>query len=256
MRVSADFVSVDGGVGQVVVSGQVDATTLPFARQRDRHQATIETVAVAFDDTGAVVSTLQTERTTLDLTDADYQEVLKQGLSYQRATALAPGRYQVRLATREDSTGLLGSAWQWVEIPDLTPGRLTLSSLFLLKESEPHARPPANPEAGPALRNAQALRHFSRSEGLYAQLYAYNPKRDAAGATDLVFQAEILRGGVSLGTAAPEPMTLGEPQAPPLPHTTRIKLQRFEPGDYELRVTVTDRKASSLATRRVAFTIE
>jgi hypothetical protein len=51
-------------------------------------------------------------------------------------------------------------------------------------------------------------------------------------------------------------MTLGEPQAPPLPHTTRIKLQRFEPGDYELRVTVTDRKASALATRRVAFTIE
>jgi VWFA-related protein len=252
VRVAADFVSVDPGVSQLVVSGQVETTTLPFARQRDRHQATIETVAVVYDETGAVASTLPTERTTLDLTDADYEQVLKRGIPYQRVAELGPGRYQVRLATREDSTGLLGSAWQWVEVPDLTPRRLTLSSLFLLKDSEPTA----NPEAGPVLRNAQAQRRFNRSESLYAQLYAYNPKRDAAGAADLVFQAEVLRGGTLLGTAAPEPMLQGEPQGAPLPHISRIKLQRFEPGDYELRVTVTDRKANAMATRRVAFSVE
>ena len=87
------------------------------------------------------------------------------------------------------------------------------------------------------------------------QLYAYNPKRDAAGATDLVSQAEILRGGVLLGTAAPEPLEQTETPGP-VSHTSRIKLQRFEPGDYELRVTVTDRNASAMATRLVKFTVE
>jgi len=41
-----------------------------------------------------------------------------------------------------------------------------------------------------------------------------------------------------------------------VPHTTRIKLQRFDPGDYELRVTVTDRNASSMVARQVGFTID
>ena len=85
------------------------------------------------------------------------------------------------------------------------------------------------------------------------QLYAYNPKRDDAGATHLVAQAEILRGGVVLGTAAPEPMEQGQG---PVPHVSRIKLQRFEPGDYELRVTVTDRNANAIASRSVAFTVQ
>jgi hypothetical protein len=87
-------------------------------------------------------------------------------------------------------------------------------------------------------------------------VYAYNPKRDPSGSTNVVSQAEILRGGVTLGTAAPEPIALGDAQGPPLPHTTRIKLQRFEPGEYELRLTVTDRNAGSLASRRVAFSID
>ena len=73
---------------------------------------------------------------------------------------------------------------------------------------------------------------------------------------NLVSQAEILRGGVTLGTAAPEPIEQGEPQGPPLPHTTRIKLQRFEPGDYELRLTVTDRNANAMTARRVTFSID
>ena len=61
---------------------------------------------------------------------------------------------------------------------------------------------------------------------------------------------------MTLGTAAPEPIEQGAPQGPPLPHTTRIKLQRFEPGDYELRLTVTDRNANAITSRRVAFTID
>ena len=61
--------------------------------------------------------------------------------------------------------------------------------------------------------------------------------------------------GVLLGTAAPEPMVPDEAQGS-VPHTSRIRLQRFEPGDYQLRVTVTDRNASSMATRLVEFTVE
>ena len=252
VRLSADFLSLDAGVTQVVVSGSVDVATLPFVRRHDRRQATIESVALVYDETGAVAATLPTERTALDLADADYEKVLRDGLPYQKAVTLGPGRYQVRLATREDATGVLGSAWQKVEVPDLAAGRLAVSSLFLLKDAGADGAA-AGPDAAPVLLTAQALRRYRRTESLYVQLYAYNPKRDGTGATNLVAQAEILRGGGVLGTAAPEPIEQGQG---PASHTSRIKLQRFEPGDYDLRVTVTDHNANAIASRSVAFTVE
>ena len=79
VRLSADFVSLDPGVTQVVVSGSVDVATLPFVRRRDRRQATVESVALVYDETGAVAATLPTERSAMDLTDADYEQLLRAG---------------------------------------------------------------------------------------------------------------------------------------------------------------------------------
>lgn len=252
VRLSADFMGLEDGTTQLVVSGNVDVAKLPFVRLKDRRQATLESVAVAYDEEGRAAVTLPTERSAMDLSDADYAKLSTRGIPYLKAASLKPGRYQVRLAAREDATGLLGSAWQWVEIPAIAPGRLTVSSLFLLQEGEAAGAAADAPE----LRNAQALRRYHRGESLYAQIYAYHPRRDEAGDTRLFAQAEILSDkGTTLGKAAPEPMEAGEPEDPPVPHTSRIRLQRFEPGEYELRVTVSDENANAIATRRVAFTV-
>jgi VWFA-related protein len=254
VRLSADFVSLDGAATEVVVSGSVDVGMLPFVRRPDRRQATVETAALVYDEAGAVAATLETERTSMDLTDADYEQLRRRGVPYQRAVLLKPGRYQVRLAVREDATGLLGSAWQRVEVPDLAPGRLSLSSLFLLRDDGPSAAA-ASPEAIPALHSAQGRPLFGRTESLYVQLYAYNPKRDASGQVNLVSQAQVLRGGDLLATAAPEPM-VETATSGPVPHLSRIKLARLEPGDYVLRVTVTDRNAGEMVARAVAFSVD
>jgi len=42
-------------------------------RRRDHRQATVERVALVYDETGAVATTLPTERSAMDLTDADYE---------------------------------------------------------------------------------------------------------------------------------------------------------------------------------------
>ena len=253
VRLSADFVSSDGRDGEVVVNGSVDVSALPFARRDDRLQATVDTVAIALDETGRVVATLETERRSLDLSEADHAQLAQRGLPYVRAVALKPGRYQVRLAARDDATGLLGSAWRRIEVPDLASGRLTLSGLFLLKDAAGTAAT-AEPGVAPTLRSVQDLPRFGRAEHLYVQFQAYNAKRDTAGASDLVCQAAVLRGGAVLATAAPEPIEGGSSPGP-LPHLSRIGLRPFEPGDYELRITVTDRQANATATRVVPFTI-
>jgi VWFA-related protein len=254
VRLSADFLSLDGRSMRLMVSGNVDVSTLPFVRLPDRRQATIETAALVYDEEGAVAATLDTERTAMNVTDEDYAELVNQGIPYQQSVALPPGRYQVRFAAREDATGILGSTWKRLDVPDVASGRLALSSLFLLKDGgTPLAA--TSPGAATVLSSVQALPHFRRTESLYVQLCAYNPKRDAAGGIDLVAQSEVLREGVVLATAAPQAMAEGEPRGT-VPHTARIGLQQFEPGDYELRVTVTDRNASTMTSRAVAFTVE
>ncbi len=249
VRLCADFVSVDRGVSEVIVSGHADATRLPFVRQGDHYKTVVEMVAAVHDEAGAVVTTLAPQRLSLDMTEAQRERLSREGIPYQKTATLAPGRYEVRLTVRAAGAGAAGMASQWVEIPDLTAERLTLSSLFLLRAGEAAG-------SAPSLVLSQARRHFRPEEGLYVQLYAYNPRRDASGAASLAWQASILRGGVAAKTGALEPMTVGEAQGPPIPHTSRIEVGSVEPGDYELEVTVTDQNAGEKATRRVGFTID
>lgn len=253
VRLSADFVSLDGATCQLVVSGSVGVSALSFAVRGDRRHAAVETAGLVFDEAGQVAATLPASRTAMDLTEAEYAELVRRGLSYQRMVALKPGRYQVRLAVREDATGLLGSAWRRLELPDLTLGRLAASSLFLMRDERPAGVAPGA-DAAPALRSVQGLPRFGRADSLYVQLQAYNVRQDADARADLLVQAAVLRKGVVLATAAPEVME-GSAASPPV-HVSRIALQPFEPGDYELRVTLTDRRANASVARVAPFTVE
>jgi VWFA-related protein len=248
VQLSADFVSVDRGVSEVVVSGHVDTTTLAFVRDGDRYKAAVEMAAAVRDQTGAVVATLKPQRLSIDMSEAEHERLSRDGVPYQRAITLKRGTYDVRLTA--GAAGALGVASQRVEVPDLAPGRLTLSSLFLLKAGA--GADAADPGADLVL--SQAVRRFRRDESLFVQLYAYNAKRDSSGATSLVSQAEVLRGGAVLATAAPEPVVTGD--GPPVPHVSRIGLGSLEPGEYELQVTVTDRNSHEAAKRQVEFTVD
>ncbi len=249
VQLSADFVSVDRGVTEVVVSGHVDTGTLAFVRDGDRYKAALEMATVVRDQTGTVVAT-EPERLSMNMTEAEHERLSREGLPYQKTVRLERGTYDVRLTA--GTTGALGVASQRVEVPDLDPGRLTLSSLFLLKAGA--GAEAADPGADLVL--SQAVRRFRRNESLFVQLYAYNAKRDSSGATSLVSQAEVLRGGAVLATAAPEPVVTGRGDGPPVPHVSRIGLGSLEPGEYELQVTVTDRNANASATRQVEFTVD
>lgn len=255
IRFSADFVRLEGAA-QVVISGVVDVGGLPFTHREDRREAAIDTSGLVYDERGRVALLLDTERSLLGLTEADYERIRRTGLPYTRAATLPPGRYQVRLAARDEATGLLGSAWQRVDVPDLSQGRLAVSGLFLLEDAGAALTDlPAPTEAGPVLRSRQASRRFPRDRSLFAQIEIYNAGRAADGTVDLSAQAAVLRGGAVLAQTAPEPLSR-RAEAGVVTHVSRIPLQRFEPGTYELRMTITDRRANASASRRVEFVVE
>jgi hypothetical protein len=71
-----------------------------------------------------------------------------------------------------------------------------------------------------------------------------------------VAQAEIWRKGVMLAASPPEEMPQGDRGAPQVEHTRSIKLEPFPPGDYELRMVVTDQNSRQMTSRQAAFVIE
>jgi hypothetical protein len=180
------------------------------------------------------------ERAQLSLTEETYRRATTDGLTVQKTLALPPGRYQVRMAAREGTRSLLGSASQWVEIPEVVPGRVTLSSVFLLADAG---------AGGTDLTDVQAERRFRRGQGLHYVVHAYGLP-PSGGAT---LQAQVWQGSRLVGVTARHDL------APAAGETTakwseRIALDAFAPGDYELRVQAT--AGTAKAQRQVSFRVE
>jgi hypothetical protein len=273
----------------VVVSAQVDLGKVNFVDTAGRQEATVEVVGAVYNEAGMVAANLQAERVAMALKPETHQRVLKEGLRYRKVVTLQPGLYQVRLVVREEGTSRIGSASEWIEVPDLASGKLALSSVFLSAGGPAAAvaattAPPATaaaPAAGaPAvsaapgsngngaekaaaaghaeepLRDMQALKRFGRDDTLFFQLFVYNPRRDAANATDVILQAQVWTGPRMLAQSPITPVAVPEGAATVGLYTSSFPLTSFAPGSYELRITVNDRKSGQGQMRRVNFAVE
>lgn len=243
MRMSADFIDLPPAGPQAVLRARLDVTGVPFEPKADRYEADIEIVVAVYDEGGALVGSVSGERAQLSLTEDSYRRALSQGLTVQRTVALAPGRYQVRIAARESSRSLLGSAHAWVEIPDVAARPLTLSSVFLLADS-------GEGTESSGLDDAQVDRRFGRSQGLHYVVQVYEPP---AGRADVVLQAQVWRGKKLVGVT-PEHALAPSPEG--RKWSERLSLASFEPGSYDLVVLATDRVSKHRAERRTSFRVE
>lgn len=149
----------------------------------------------------------------------------------------------------------VGSASEWVEVPDLRKGRLTLSSLFLARARGEAA---AAGDAGLTRDPGEASRRrFPAGSELDVVLFAYNARADAAGAIDLAVRYRLCAEGRVLHEFASRPLPSGDggPSAP-VPGGARLSLAGLPPGEYVLQAVVEDRRAGTTAERGVGFTVE
>ena len=249
VRLRAAFVDRAPEGAQVVLSAHVDGAQIPFRKVGERQQAELEFVRVVADDAGRVVAPAEGKTATLDLTTANYERTLADGLAFQSVVPLRPGHYEARMLVRESRTGRLGTARQWIEIRDVGKSGLALSDLLLFAET------PATATAGAALRDVSGSRRYRSGASLYYSIHVYNPARGTEAATDVVAQAQIHGQGALQGASPVEPVAFAKDAAA---HALsgRIGLEGLAPGGYELRVLVVDRRAGGQAERRIDFAVD
>jgi VWFA-related protein len=175
---------------------------------------------------------------------------------------LAPGFYQFRTAARDTASGLVGSAFEWVEVPDLKANRLALSSLLVTERRRPGART-AGAAAAAAVTPAapdilRVERRFARASHAFLQLYIYNAARKAAGdQPDVELEIKVLRDNKVVTNAPPHKVSIAPGSDPArIFYAAEVPLAGMTPGIYLLQVTVTDRAARTTAVRELDFSVE
>jgi hypothetical protein len=226
----------------------VSARDLRFREEAGGWQsAAFDLIAIAYDDAGKVAGQLGRTRT-LRTRAADYERLLREGFVYFIDLPLKkPGGYQLRAALRDSATGRVGSAGQFVEVPDLKDGRLALSGLIVNGEN---SREGANGAAsmsstgeGRAAETGPAVRRFRRGALLDYGFYVYGARLNpSTQRPNLTTELRLFRDGRPVFTGKPLPFdAAGQTDLKRLVAGGRFRLGTdLAPGDYVLQVVVTD----------------
>ncbi|HJU94063.1 MAG TPA: VWA domain-containing protein [Pyrinomonadaceae bacterium] len=215
----------------------IDPRGLTFENVDGRRQTSFELHGVIFGDNGTVVEQISRSGT-LSLNEPDYEQAMRNGMALKLdMPAKRPGAYQIRVATRDKSSGKIGSAGQFVEVPDLKKNRLAVSGIVL------------SSTAGSPRRDVNEIierlgtRTFDPNTDLHFAFVTYN----AASTSNLVMEAKLFRDGKSVYSGPEVPINAGN-QADPgrLLVNGSLRLNSdLEPGNYYLQVVIMDKGAKN-----------
>ena len=153
---------------------------------------------------------------------------------------------------RDEKSGRVGSAIQWIVIPDLTKSELTLSSVLLggqvLEDKNANAISP---------RVQLSVDHiFPRFSQLGYWVFVYNAKRDASGNPQVSIQTQVLRDGQPVLSSPQRKLNNTGPDFERIPFGDGIALKTLTPGKYDLKVIVTDGIAGTSTSQIADFIVQ
>jgi VWFA-related protein len=245
LQLSLIYLDVPSSGMVLTTSVQAFTEVLSYGAQgREPAQLTIE--GVVLDDQGKPAASF---RTGLKVNPPPEGEGARDfsNVIYNQPSPLKPGIYQVRVAARDERSGIMGSAAQWVVIPDLSARQLALSSLVVGLE-------------GVGVRGADGGsiqwsvdKRFAHGSRLRFMTFVYN----AGAPGNLAARVQVYRDGREV-VATPFRKIAADAQTDParVPFTAEIKLGELQPGRYTLRVTAEDRAAQKTATQQTAFYVQ
>jgi VWFA-related protein len=224
----------------------IKASDMHFSDEADGwKKAVFNIVAVAYGDNGAVADQLAQTKV-LRVRGDEYKNILANGFVYNVPFPIKkPGGYQMRIAFRDGFTSKIGSANQFIEVPDVKKDKSFLSGIIL--ETTGKGKPAAGDTKGSDdLSQAQldtALREFRTGSALHYNLVFFHPKIDkATGRPKLKIQAKLFLDGNEFFTGIEKDYavnSLNDLQR--IPITGAISLgTNMQPGQYLLQIIVTD----------------
>ncbi len=235
----------------------IDSSGLTFTEEADGwKKASLDVLALTFADDGRVVDQ-KSNTFAIRVRGETYEDIKRHGFLYNVMLPVKKaGAYQLRVAVRDTTADRIGSANQFIEVPDIKKRRLTLSGL-VIDGADANAAPdteagrlvevgaaaaPAGAQSEAAAEATPATRKFRTGMMLDYAYLIYNARLDRATKQPrLETQAVLYRDGQVVYTGKPTPVTGQRDDWTQIGMGGRLKLGRdLPPGEYVLQVIVTD----------------
>jgi len=240
----------------------VNGNSLTFKERGDgTYAAAVDVLAMTFDDGGIAIDQRSRFQEIL-VPRSEYQATVEHGVTFGiNLPVKRPGAFQLRIAVRDSSSGRVGSANQYIEVPDLKKERLTLSGLYVaeltsnqMNASEEGSPNVANPDSGPTVRRFRKSANIEYGYEVYNARLAKDDNYSRLQSQVRVFHDNLL---VFAGRGMP---LKGEAGSTRCVVFGQLPLnERFPAGDYVLQIVVTDTLAKDknrIATQWLDFEIK
>jgi VWFA-related protein len=246
-----------GKPGLVPVMVEVPAGSINFVTSDEKkaYATNFSVVVLIMDERQRVVRKLSNQY--LLGGPLDKLATAKQGkVLFYRETQLEPGRYTIASVVYDATTGRASTDTGSLVVANADQSRLRLSSIVLIKSAEKMTaldQSTSNPfHFGEVLiyPNMDEPLRKSASKNLAFFVAVYPPQGSAAAATKL--KLEIIQRGRVLGQTSsdlPAPDPSGRIQ-----YASAIPIDKYKPGDYELKVTVQDAQGTAIRTEHFTIT--
>jgi VWFA-related protein len=248
----------------------LDAQNLGVSKEEDgKSYISLEAHAVTTDGNGEIQDSGNVKKK-FPVDEDTMPRILEQGITVPIIIpAKKPGTYFVRVGVKDNVSGKMGSAFQYLEIPDLKAGSLALSDIFVINREEDAAwiqsgalvdsdissRTPRS-----TMDRSPALKSYLPGERIKYISVIYNATSEMESKPDLESQVFLYGNGVEVFRSEPAAIDLSGVKDP-----KRIPIQKellldnaMPPGDYVLLLRIIDKKAGkkhSVAAKTLNFQI-
>ncbi len=242
--------------GLVPVMVEVPADSVNFSTSKDKksYGTNFSIVVLVKDEQQRAVRKLSNQY--LLAGPLDKLAAAKEGkILFYRETELPPGRYTIASVVHDAATGRASVNTASLVVSAADASRLRLSSIVLVKSAErlqASDRGAANPfHFGEVLiypnMDEPLRKRVSKNLAFFVTVY---PPQGSSSATKL--RLEIMQKGRALGQTSydlPAPDATGRIQ-----YASAIPIDKYQPGEYELKVTVENGQSTATRSERVRIT--
>jgi hypothetical protein len=174
----------------------------------------------------------------------------RNGYRYTKRIDLKPGLYNIRVGLMETGTGKIGTTLSWVEVPDLSKGKLPVSDLLLLNTASQETGKAATGQA----ISKQGIRIYKSVDILSYAFRIHNSPDEA----NLTMQVGFSQNGATLLQTEWLPVAawMDNKESKGINVSQQFKLNNLKPGTYELKLKVKDGRRNQTAQSEAVFTIE
>ena len=232
----------DGSYIKALLNFSVDGLT--FTEGPDGSQtAEVDIAAVAFDGDGEPAETVD-KTWKIHYSKGTFDEAMRKGLTYSAPIPVKkPGPYQFRIVLRDAASQRIGSAVQFIEVPDIKSGRLALSGIVMATRPAPQTT--AESESAVRSRDtsngAAAVRIFRQGAAVAYAYEIFNARVDSNEKPLLETQIRLFHDGQQVYASTPSLLRpAGDPKTKRLAVGGHIQLTTVPPGNYVMQVVVSD----------------